>query len=575
MANHNIQHLQHLLERSQVFAGFHYLNNLGPTPAIPDRQQILLDLQHKIDTAKELTANINDILKSGDYPKALGKLKKAQFLVRDFPNIQTDIDFITASISTMEKNLREAKILARKGDRHKVDEILKTAQSIDKNNNAITEVNRRLYRRRRKKGVKTVLIALLVIVVPSVYFSFEQLTLQQAGNLWVKAESLIATKQYAKAEALITQMDNRLQFVRVLGQADKIHLLEKASLFNSEAQDEKGSKDSGNKRYVKSLLAKASVKVAIKDYPEALGIYDEALLFSAANIHIDKEMVRDIKGLQDSTRKAYQVYLHQQQIATLKILTDTAQTLFRNDSWQQAAVAYGQALDFGKGIDGISTSSITLLKQGMITSTINTHIENGEIAFNQSRYIDAIESFEQCLTFMESKHLEGNHLYSNLIDKLDQVKQKEFNVKLARLVDQGDELYHAKEYDLSIDNYQRGLMLLASSNGEILGDKTRIVQHRIEKKIARAKENVLVQTQFQYLVSTYKKILRLNFNLSRNIHFKKPEIVFLGNMDNHLVYTVSAFGSKSRSASAIKYEIDYKFNLNTGKWQVNDIRLEV
>ncbi len=573
----NLQHLLHLLERNKVFASFHYLSSLPQTIPVPNRPKLLQDLQRKINKAKGLTADINAILDAGDYPKALSRLKRAQALVHDFPNIQTDIDFITASISTMEKNLGEAKILARKGKKQRVNEIIKTIQEIDRNNNAISEVTRQLSRSLRKKGVTGILLASLAIIIPTAYFSFEQITLQQANELWSKSKSLIESKQYDVAKAVIRQMDNRLQFVRVFGQTDKQHLLSQAILFNAKEDDKntKGATDSGNKRYVKSLLASAQEKVEASNYVKAIGLYDDALAFSAANIHIDDQLVAEIHAQRDHALSTYEKYTLKNKLDAFHALADTANTLFRNDSWLQASEAYQQALSSADGLAGITAREILSLKQGYSTSVINNHIENGEMAFNQKQYKNAIISFEQCLTFMENNHLQGNHLYSNLVAKLQKVKQQQFRVKFVKFVDYGDELYVEKEYDLSIDNYEKGLALLVSSEGEVLGDRGRVIQQKIARKIVRAKERALVQTQSQYLVATYKKILRVNFNLSRNIHFKKPEIVFIGNQDNHLIYTVSAFGAKSLSASPIKYEIDYKFNLRTSQWQVNDIRLEV
>lgn len=576
MADQNLQHLLHLLERNKVFASFHYLNSLPQTTPVPNRPKLLQDLQRKISKAKGLTADINTILDDGDYPEALSRLKRAQALVHDFPNIQTDIDFITASISTMEKNLCEAKILARKGKKQQVNAIIKTAQEIDRNNNAISEVTRQLSRSRRKKGVTGIFLASLAVIIPTAYLSFEQITLQQANELWSKAHSLIESKQYARAEAVITQMDNRLQFVRLSGQTDKMHLLNQSTRFNKEGSEKtKDATDSGNKRYVKSLLASAQEKIEADDYVDAIGLYDDALAFSAANIHIDDQLVAKIHVQRDQAINAYEEYTLKNKIATFHALADTANTLFRNDSWLQAAEAYQQSLASADGLTGITANEILLLKQGYSTSMINNHIENGEMAFNQKQYKNAITSFEQCLTFMENNHQQGNHLYSNLIAKLQKVKEQQFRVKFVKFIDYGDELYAEKEYDLSIGNYEKGLALLASSEGEVLGDRGEVFQKKIARKIAKAKERSLVQTQSQFLVATYKKILRVNFNLSRNIHFKKPEIVFIGNQDNHLIYTVSAFGSKSLSASPIKYEIDYKFNMQTGQWQVNDIRLEV
>lgn len=586
MADQNLQHLLHLLERNQVFASFHYLSNLPVSLHIPNRQQLLSDLQVKIDRARNLTSDINTILESGDYPLALSKLHRAQSLVRDFPNIQTDIDFIKASISTMEKNLREAKLLAKKGDKQKVTEILKSVQGIDKNNDAIPEVTKHLSSSRRKKGFKTVLCGIIVMIIPFVYFSFEQLTLQQAQGLWQKADQLIQNQEYKQAAEIITQMDNRLQFVRLFGQAEKVRLLSKAvdcdetilaakndTEVNSQGKVSK--KANGNKRYVESLLAEAKGRAKAGEFQSALALYDDALSFSVANIHIDSKTTDDIQQRRDRTALDFKAYTEKKNTTTFQTLVTTAHDLFRNDNWLEASTAYKHAMNFGEEFKMVDEVEMDILKKGYDAAILNHNIEEGEIALNQNRYDDAIASFDKCLIYMETEHTDGSPLYSSLLGKLDLVKEKKFNVKLAQLIEYGNELYLDKEYELSVDNYMIGLTLLNSPEAEIISSKKAGLQKSIKRRIHQAQEQILVQTQSQYLVASYKKILRNNFNLSRNIHFKHPEIVFIGNMNNHLIYTVSAFGTKSVTASPIKYEIDYKFNIDTGQWKVNDIRLEV
>lgn len=582
MGNNNIQHLLFLLEKKHMFAGYHYLINLPPETSVPQKQKLKTELKGKIDTAKKLTADINTILKDGDYPKALAQLKKAQSLVHDFPNIQTDIDFITASITTMEKNLKEAKKLAAKGHRQRVNSLLKTAQEIDKHNNGITEIERALSSSRRKKSFKIILGAALSLILPLVYFSFEQITLQQAHGLLQRAQLHTRQGNYQQAQTIITQMDERLRFVRILGQSEKIHLQSVAAA----ALDQKGytnakktatnvTQDSGNKRYIESLLQQAQVLVELQDTEGALTLYADALAFSDSNIHVSAETIQEIQ-----TKRALAIDIMDQKrrrLAKIKLtgMIDTADELFRRDSWLNASVAYKNGLRFADNNDLDDLSEVAFMQQKYVTATINYNIEDAEVAYNQNRYTDATIAFQKCLHFMGQANLEGNTLYVNLTQKLQRVKQKQFMVQLAKLIHNGDELYAEREFELSLDNYNLSLALLTTDKAEIIGDKADVLRLKIGKKIARTEEIILIYNQTKKLTAMYQKILRRNFNLSRNIHFNHPEVTFLGNKNNHLIYTVSAFGAKSKSATAIKYEIDYKFNLNTGKWDVNDIRLEV
>lgn len=376
-------------------------------------------------------------------------------------------------------------------------------------------------------------------------------------------------------------MDSRLRFVRLTGQADKVRLLDLGAVdYAKRTEVEKviASDDvhtSGNERYVKSLLLQAGKNVSQGNYEKAITLYDDALTFSDKNIHIDKQIVAKINQQRNIAVKSlhlFQVNAVNQEFA---LMSKAADSLFRNDNWNLAASAYKDILTFIQNKNIQDLGRIAFVNKGYVTSVINRNIEDGEVAFNQRRYTDAIASFQGCVQFMEEQHLVDQNVYSNIIAKLHTVRKKQFMVKLSRFVNAGDQLFQDKEYELSADNYGAGLTYLSRNNGQIPQDKAELIQKNIEAKMFKAEEGVLVLKQSQHLVATYKKILRNNFNLSRNIHFKSPEVVFIGNKDNHLIYTVSAFGVKSRSASPVKYELDYKFNIHTGKWNVNDIRLEV
>ena len=580
MADQTIAGLHHLLERNQVFASFHYITNLPDSEVIPNKEKLVWDLQHKINQARELTANINHILEEGDYPQALLKLKKAQRLVGDFPNIQTDIDFINASISTAEKNLKEAKLLAKKGDKQRVDKILKQVQQIDRNHDAISEVEKRLSLSRRNKSLLTMICVGFATIIPLVYFSFEQLTLKQAQELWSKADELIKTQHYDQAQEIISAMDSRLQFVRFTGQDDKVRLLDYASknfltqqVANSLATAEDDT--NGNERYVTSLLRRADNNAQQKKYAKALVLYNDALTFTDKNIHIDRHIVEHINQKRLLAVHALQLASIAEINHQFTAMVQTADTLFRNDNWQLSAQAYNDILNFATDEKVHDFDKIALVRKGYITSMINQSIEDGEVAFNQSRYNDAITAFQSCLQFMEEQRLSDQNVYSNIETKLQAVRKKQFMVTLSNLIHSGDQLYQDKKYELSADKYGTGLMYLVQNDGEMVSDKARLIQDNLQRKKVKAEEKVLIQKQSRHLVATYKRILRNNFNLSRNTHFKSPEVVFIGNKDNNLIYTVSAFGAKSKSASPVKYELNYKFNIHTGKWIVNDIRLEV
>ncbi len=581
MTDPTLQHIDHLLKNSQIFECLQYLQTLPPKTAVPNKAQLIQELQGKRDAAAALTADINVILDNGDYRKALKQLKGAQGLVSDFPNIQTDIDFITSSISILEKTIEKAELLAGKGQKQEVDKLLKTIQNIDKNHPALYDVNQTLIRSQRKKKAYAITIAALIFILPLVYFSFEQITIQQANSLWQKADIHINNQQLEEAGAIIEQMQSRLKFVHLSGQSEKIRLLNFAANSSQTTlpvlQDQKNTtptQRNGNKNYIQTIIMQAK-NTREYNLAKTLNLYDDALDFSKDNIHIDEDLIKQIKAKRSSIQQS----LLLQDLTAAKELFQAkvkrADDLFRNDKWQDATTAYQHALAFAKNNNLSDIKLMTHLKSGYTTAFINSNLAEGEIALKQKRYENAESYFQNCLNFMEEMEKEDEILSANLTAKLQTTRQKQLMVQLLNMVKQGDQLFMEAEYQLSLNHYQDGLNFIAENENSMIDKEATHIQKRLHKKITQAKKKTLVLTQTRHLAATYKKILRQNFNLSRNINFNRPQIVFLGNQDHYLVYMVSAFGAKSKVTAPIKYEIAYKFDIKTGKWDIKDSRLEV
>lgn len=580
MVDHNLQHLMHLLKNRQVMASFQYLNSLSPATQIPNKAKLSNELKIKIEQAQGLTADINIMLAKGQYPKALQQLKKAQTLVPDFPNIQTDIDFITASISTMNKNLQNAQTLAAKGKRHQVAEILTAAQKIDRNNPAIPAVEKSLRHGLRKKKGVAVCITTLALILPLIYISFEQMTLLQAKDLWSKADQFIVSKQYQQAQAIIAEMDTRLQYVHLCGQKEKVRLLTIAADITQSEQFIYGlqgvpaprlkplnEKKNGNERHIEGLLIQAAALEG-QNLPEALALYDKALQFSTGNIHISETTRKQIIAKIQSTREAIATEKRTEDVALFQSLLQQAAAFTATESWKQAENAYLQALTFAKKEQLQNYNEIAQAKKGYNQSIIRGRIENGEVAFNQNRYADAIDDYRASLLFLEENQVVEPELASI-------VRKQLLVVLVTEALQHGDQCYNDRKYGQSINKYNEALVLLVKSNQQLFAEESSEYQKEIQRKITQAEKQMLELSQRDHLLASYQKILRSNFNLSRNTVFKNPVIVLLAKKGDHLIYKVSALGSKSTAAANIRYELDYTFNLKTGVWNINDIPLGV
>jgi tetratricopeptide (TPR) repeat protein len=583
MVDQYLQHLMALIGSNRIFASYEFMKNLPPNTPIPNKHNLFCDLEAKVNNARTLTKEINSLLKKAAYPKALDNLLRAKRLVPDFPNIQNDIDFIEGTIANSQQSLIDAELAAQKGQEKKVREFLDTATKIDGQNIAITSINKKLQKSMRRKKAKNILVTTLVILTPFMYWGYEQLSFMKSNTLWNQANFYISNQECQLAKLEMEKVEEQLKKVIFFNQIDKARLLTCVTNMIESTRFQQGllGKVIHNGQYIAwstkqqldliathSELAKHNIDE--QQWPEALASYQKALKIALEDEEYHQAAVEELQKTIMLIRDDMYAQYKEEGRASFMVMVRQADILFTEKRWSEAMDSYGNALRFAQENRVSDYDVVTRISSARHEAEINNCLEDAQALLAVNKDGEARNIFEKIITLSEENgviDLAATAISREMIGKID---KNNFLVKINSLEEKAGKLRFEKKYEEALAYYQEMLAELAANAPKFqVNPASR--KAMVKAAMAEINNQKVVSNQQSYLLSMYQNILRKNFNLSTNIQLKQPEVVFLKNENNVLIYKVTALGITDSNASVpqTRYEVDYKFDLGTGAWAID------
>ncbi|MEN8256531.1 MAG: hypothetical protein ABFS09_01575 [Thermodesulfobacteriota bacterium] len=583
MVDQYLQHLMALIGNNKIFASYEFMKSLPPNTPIPNKNNLFSDLEVKVNEARLLTREVNRLLKKADYPKALGNLLKAKRLVPDFPNIQNDIDFIEGTITNLQQSLSEAEKAAKKGKQKKVREFLDTAHKIDGRNIAISRIEKKLQKSLQRNKIRNILLTSMVILTPFVYSGYEIFSYMEGNSHWTKANSYIARHEYQLAKLEMEKVEKNLNKVHFLNQPGKLNLLGCTKNMIASTRFQQGLLgkvlhgdtfiDLANKIQLDKialLTKKAEQNVTDKNWSVALTEYQQALDvalkdedFHHVTINKLHKSILDIRDI---------MYVQYEDVGKVSFrgMVKQADLLFNEKRWDEAMNSYGQALRFAQENRVSDYDLVTRISKARHVADINNSLEEAQALLALNKSIEARKIFERIIEFSEENGVTGLAATAISREMIAKIDKNVFLNKIDTLEMKAGKLRLEKKYEESLAYYHELLQEIGANSNKLqlnLADREKMVK----ETMAEISKQQVVSSQHRFLLSAYQNILRKTFNLSKNIRLKQPEIVFLKNDNNVLIYKVTALGTQDSNTSAIdtKYEVDYKFDMGTGAWALN------
>lgn len=581
MVDQYLQHLMALIGSNRIFAGYEFMKNLPPNTPIPNKHNLFCELETKVNNARALTREVNRLLKNAAYPKALDNLQRAQRLVPDFPNIQNDIDFLEGTITNLQQSLTAAEMAAKKGHEKKVRAFLDTATQIDGSNIAISRINKKLQKSVRKKKIRNVLLTSLIILSPFAYAGYEHLSFIKGNSHWQQAHAAIARQEYQQAKHEMAQTEEQLQQVLFLHQSPKNELVAAVADLLQSTSFQQGLLgkvihegayiDLHSKRQldqIANLIEQAETAVTEQQWPEAFAAYQHALRVALEDETFHQATIDALQKTILTTRDDMYGQYKEEGRASFLVMVNQADLLFAEKRWSEAMAAYDQALRFAQTNRVSDYEVVTRISTARHEAEITNCLEEAQALMKVNKDREARQVFGRILTLSEENgalNLAAIALSREMIAEID---KRDFLLTIKGLEEKAGQLRREQKYEEALAHYQEMLAELAANAPRYQLNLTDRAE-TVKAAMTEITKQQVVSSQQSYLLSAYQNILRKKFNLSQKIHLKQPEVVFVRNDNNVLIYKVIALGAEASESVAkplTRYEMNYAFDLGTGAW---------
>ncbi|PLX50542.1 MAG: hypothetical protein C0613_03945 [Desulfobulbaceae bacterium] len=574
MAEKYLHHLMQLIGSKRILAAYEYMKELPANTAIPNKHNLFADLEAKVKEARVLARQVNFLLNKAAYPKALTCLHKVRRLVPDFPNINNDIDFIEGTMANLKQSLASAELAARRGDKKGVAELLNMADQIDRGNSAIPAIKKRLHKSVRRRRMRTMALTALIILTPFAYAGYEHKAFVSGDDHWRRARASIGNQEYKEAEAQMARARHALRNVRLLHQVDKQKLLN--SVINMAASEtfQQGLEgkvlhnghfiDRTTQEQLDQIAAfsrAARENIARQKWSVALKKYQQALHVALSDEEYHHARISELRTALLQVRDTIYSHYKEQDEATLVALVEEGDRFFQERRWAEAMEAYGQALAFARQNRVADYGLVGRMGRARHEAEINNCLDEAEALMALNKQSEARLVFQRIITIIEENDLADLAALPLSRKMVARIDRELFVDKIRSLTARGEELHTAEKYDEALAHYREALVTLTENSQKYALDMAP-QEEKIRKALAELDKQQTLAGHYRYLLATYQKIVRQQFNLSSQVKLQQPEVVFLKEEDNSLIYKISALGIAPSTAAgpSTRYEVDFKID---------------
>lgn len=577
MADTYLHHLMKLIGSNRILAAYEFMKSLPADTPIPNKHNLFIDLEAKVKEARLLARQVNFLLRKASYPKALTSLHKVRRLVPDFPNIDNDIDFIEGTMTNLKQSLASAELAARRGDKKAVAELLNMAGQIDRGNSAIPTIKKRLHKSVFRKRVRTIALSALIILTPFAYAGYEQVAFLAGDDHWRQARAAIAAQEYKEAEEQMARVRHSLGNVRLLHQVDKQKLLSSViNMAGSETfQQGLEGKVLHNGHFIdRSTLEQldqitafsqaAQENIAQQKWSVALKKYQQALHVALTDEVYHQETISTLRTALLQLRDTMYSHYKKQDETTLVSLAGEGDRFFQERRWAEAMEAYGQALAFARQNRVADYGLVGRIGRARHEAEINNRLDEAEALMALNKQGEARLVLQRIITIIEENDLTDLAALSASRKMVARIDRELFVDKIKSLTTRGEELHAAEKYDEAQAHYREALVELTENSRKYELDMAP-QEEEVRKVLAQLDKKQTLAGHYRYLLATYQKIVRQQFNLSSQVKLQEPEVVFLKEEDNILIYKISALGVAPSAAAgpSTRYEVDFKIDKRT------------
>ncbi len=582
MSDHHLHHLMNLIQSGQIYGSFAYMKSLPLDIAIPNRQKLFAELEEKVLRAKTLVREVNSHLEKCDYPRALTYLITAQKMVADYPNIQTDIDFIDSTMRDLDNNLLAAEKAASQGDEYAVQALLLEVAKVDRLNEAIPLIQEKLDKSLKNKRVKKIAFASLAALIPLFYLTFEIYSFSKANTQYSHATESVCKHDYQNSHLLMVKALDSLKQVRILNQQGKEKLLICINDMQTSTTFKQGiagkvlhdgvyipKKIHTQKLEIAELEKLAQAQALQQDHSACVATYKKALDIALHAPDVHNATIVSLKEHISHYESRINSQQQQEFRSQFLALMDKGDRLMEEGKWLEAKEQYDQNLIFAEEKVLINLTSLRdSIVQAQGIANVQIILDEAQLLEANQQTVKAIARYELAMALAAESDLQNHPFLADSRSHLASLQDQQISDRFVNLENEADRFFARKMYESAQLKYEQGLQLLTQQEDT---DQQRSDISRLNKKVKHAARLTLVANKQQVVLAQYKGILLDNFNLSPNTYFHKPQITLVSDKGSYFIFKISALGSRSKASArrGTKYEVEYKYSLGNDTLAIN------
>ncbi|MCL2789772.1 MAG: hypothetical protein FWD79_03925 [Desulfobulbus sp.] len=600
-----IQHIRDLVDANKIFAANKILSELPEGISFPDREELQLHIGKILRKTDQLFKLIEQLESMSKFDGAMEVMDNLQTIAVDVPGVEA----LKARIQQAMQVARSA-AASRKSSKRATDVQASSPPS------PLIKLSGKSLARSGTVFFKPISAAILMLAVAilsiSLYFKDEN-TLSRSQVNVLQGQLLIEKKQFDQAVKTLEEARAMLSDLTILRfrkgrQEQSIDAL----LSSTDLQEGLQGRVLYQGQYVSASDAAAQEKLAVltdqaqslagqNKIAEALSLYRQALQF-ATNRHLEKQQTAINETIQS---------------LELRQTLAAAEKAEQENNWSEAAEAYRKALTLSDTMMNLGTTSD--ITSRMTAATFRYELDQSKKSFTQSQWRETIKYLEQAQRAI--------NINPNVVSEKERqdLHQLLINARLYLTLSTAREAFQQKNWQQAIEEYQNALDLLtrepetaANVRGESLGkikktllmvkiaqiqdqiveneskgDKgdpatilarykeiqkliaesedqndpaVKDVSQKIADKIDKQQDLLLQREKIAWLEGHFDEIFRANYPTFKNSKLTQPKAVFLKKISGRIIFTLSCLEQSQGSAS--KLELNYQFDLASGKWSL-------
>ena len=600
-----IEDIRDLITQNKFFTANKRLADIPDNANFPDRE----DLQQTIGKVFRKT---DQLFKLAEKLENMGKFNEAKEVLDNLLSISVD----APGVDTLRTRIHQSFLIAQTVDHPQkkgTDGLESTPDHTTKTTQYLAKLKAKPAFLENPLPYKPLLAIIFIlggcIGAISLYFSDQSVLSQSQANLH-RSQLLIEKKQFDSALATLEAAKIALNDLTIL-RFRKNSLVQEINNLVASTELQEGLK--GRILYQGEYIPTERA-VSLK---ELIVLTDQAQILDKQNKLAEAlTLYRQALKFASEHNLSKQQFVIQENIAALELRStlSLAEKAEKGNKWNEAADAYRKALKISGNMDDLGTTDD--ITHRLTAATFRNEMDQSKKAFTQSQWKETIKLLEHA-----QQAIDANPAIATEKERGD-LHRLLINSQLYLLLSSAKEAYRQKNWDLAIKEYQNALTLLESASdstentlGESISkiektllmvkvaqiqDKIFIAEggtdlvailtynkeiqqliqtskyvndpivktmlQKVNDKIDKYQEQVTLKERIAWLEEHFEEIFRANYPTSQGSKLLQPKAIFLKKIDNKPVFTVNCL--ERSQGSSFKLELNYVFDIGTGKWSV-------